>query len=211
MSAIAGAGAASSLMTRWKQKQEHLRLTGGGGDVQDIIAQMQEAQDAANAANEARYQEMLGQFEGLGETGRARIQEQTAQQQASTAQDLTSRGLGGTTIGSAMSRGIAREGESATQELGERVAMQKAGAMERKTDQGPDMGMFANLISAMSQGQGSGGSAISGGMGPMARRGLTAFGQPFQYFNKPSSSGAASGQQARHQQAMDRWRSDQGV
>ena len=176
---VSGGGSASD----WAALKRRQEAASGGGQLKDLIGQMQAAQDKANAANEARYLEMMQQFEGLGTAGQARIQESTARQQAASTQDLTSRGLGNTTITGAMSRGIAREGESATQELGERVAMQKAGAMERRTDQGPDMGMFAQLMQAMMQGQGQKGSVISGGLSANASRGLTAFGTPFKYFS----------------------------
>ena len=179
---------------------------GGGQQLQDFISQMQAAQDKANAANEARYQQTLAQFENLGQAGRARIGEQTTRQQATAAQDLTSRGLGSTTITQAVRGGIAREGESSIQELNERVAMQKAGVMERRTDAGPDMGMFAGLIQAMMAGQGAAGgggrSVISGGLGPMARRGLTAFGSPSKYFGPRAAS---SGRQPGIGGQMDVW------
>jgi len=126
---------------------------GGGGGFQDIIKQMQAAQEKANLLNEQRYQQVLSQFEGLGKAGRARIEQQTIQRQAAATQALTSRGLGGTTITSAVGRGIAGEAETQRQQLEESVAMQKAGVMERRTDVGPDLGMFANLLQMAGQQQ----------------------------------------------------------
>jgi len=120
---------------------------------QDIIKQMQAAQEKANLLNEQRYQQVLAQYENLGQAGRARIEQQTTQRQAQATQALTSRGLGGTTITSAVGRGIASDAEMQRQQLEESVAMQKAGVMERRTDVGPDLGMFSSLLQLASQQQ----------------------------------------------------------
>jgi len=137
-----------------QQAMQHnvgVRAAQAGGGFQDIIKQMQAAQEKANLLNEQRYQQVLSQFEGLGKAGRARIEQQTVQRQAAATQALTSRGLGGTTITSAVGRGIAGEAETQRQQLEESVAMQKAGVMERRTDVGPDLGMFANLLQTAGQ------------------------------------------------------------
>ncbi len=119
----------------------------------DIIRQMQAAQEKANLMNEQRYQQILGQYENLGQAGRTRIEQQTQQRQAEATQNLTSRGLGNTTITSAVERGISSDAELQRQQLEETVAMQKAGVMERRTDTGPDLGMFANLLQSAGQQQ----------------------------------------------------------
>ncbi len=124
-----------------------------GGGFQDIIAQMQAAQEKANLVNEQRYQQILGTFENLGKAGRARIEQQTTQRQAAATQNLTSRGLGGTTITSAVERGIATDAETQRQQLEEGIAVQRAGVMERRTDTGPDLGMFASLLQMAGQQQ----------------------------------------------------------
>lgn len=152
-----------------------------GGGFQDIIKQMQAAQEKANLLNEQRYQQVLGQFESLGKAGRARIEQQTTQRQAAATQALTSRGLGSTTITSAVGRGIAGEGELQRQQLEESVAVQKAGVMERRTDVGPDLGMFANLLQMAGQQQRQPFS-FSRRIGPMAAQGLDVFGQPMGRF-----------------------------
>ena len=160
---------------QWMQQYAPPKTTGGG--FQDIIKQMQTAQEKANLLNEQRYQQVLGQFESLGKAGRARIEQQTTQRQAAATQALTSRGLGGTTITSAVGRGIAGEGELQRQQLEESVAMQKAGVMERRTDVGPDLGMFANLLQIAGQ-QRQQPRMVSRRMGPMAAQGRDVFGQP---------------------------------
>lgn len=158
---------------QWSMAQA--RRTGGG--FQDIIKQMQAAQEKANLLNEQRYQQVLSQFTNLGQAGRARIEQQTVQRQAEATQRLTSRGLGSTTITEAVGRGIAGEGELQRQQLEESVAMQKAGVMERRTDVGPDLGMFANLLQMAGQQQQRPQRQVSRRMGPMAAAGKTVFGQ----------------------------------
>ena len=131
----------------------------GTSALQGIIKQMQTAQQKANKANEKRYQQILSSFEGLGKAGRARIEQQTTQRQAQATQNLTSRGLGNTTITSAVERGIAGDAETQRQQLEESVTMQRAGVMERRTDEGPDLGMFASLLQSAGQ-QRTGGQSV---------------------------------------------------
>lgn len=157
--------------------EANMRLQSPQSGIQDIFKQLQAAQDRANQLNEQRYKEILAQYEHLGEAGRTRIQKQTEQQQAAATQSLIGRGLGSTTITSAVSRGIASDAELQRQQLEESVSMQKAGVMERRTDVGPDLSMYANLLQSASRG--GGGGFI--GLGPMASRGLTVFGRPFKY------------------------------
>jgi len=162
-----------------EQSRQLIASQAGARGLQDIIAQFQAAQDKANQANELRYQQALGQFENLGKAGQARIEQQTTQRQAEATQNLTSRGLGNTTITSAVSQGIADAGEQQRQQLDESVASQKAGLIERRTDAGPDAGLFASMLQIAGQGQASaGGGTTIRRMGPMASRGLSIFGQP---------------------------------
>ena len=56
--------------------------------------------------------------------------------------------------------------------------MQKAGVMERRTDTGPDLGMFASLLQQAGQQQLQG-RRVSTRLGPMASAGRNIFGDPF--------------------------------
>jgi len=153
-------------------------------DYAAIQKQIAAEQAKANAANAKRYQKLLetvgklrkqvgmagtyGQImshlDKLGETARARIGEQAARARASSEQDLTSRGLGNTTIRETTRRGIAAEEEKALQSAEEGLAAQKAsalgnlaniqlalgqmkaGILSSRRDTGPDLGQFAALI-----------------------------------------------------------------
>jgi hypothetical protein len=150
-------------------------LSGSSSGLLDIVKQLQAAQTAANKANEQRYQDILGIYSGLGKAGETRIAAGEQQAQAKSTQDLTNRGLGNTTVTGAMSRGIASDAETSRQQLGENIAGLKAGVMERRTDQGPDMGLYANLLMKASQSQaakpatpaaGAGGGRTMAPLGP---------------------------------------------
>ena len=156
--------------------------------IADLSAQLQAGSKSANAAGKARYQKLLRQIAGLkegilgeggtlaqaegqmsefGQTGQRQIQQDLLRQLAGSEQDLITRGLGNTTVRSSVRRGIQSDAEQARQSLGERVATQKAGLLERKAgmqadlgrlesdailsreDTGPDMGMYLSLIQAL--------------------------------------------------------------
>lgn len=168
-----------ALIDKARARQRSQQQSGGG--LQDIIGQMQAAQQKANLLNEQRYRQALGQFENLGKAGRARIEQQTAQRQAAATQGLVSRGLGGTTVTSAVERGIASDAESQRQQLEEGIAVQRAGLIERRSDVGPDLGMFANLLQTAGQQQQQAPYSVVTRMGAQAAAGKTIFGQPFRY------------------------------
>lgn len=159
-------------------------------DFDAILQQIQGSQDTANAANLERYNQLLASIQTLGtqvgeegtfgkalalqdqvgDAGRQRITEQAQKTWASAEQDLTTRGLGNTTIREAVRRGTASDAEMARQQLEGSLAQQKsgiyqglagaqlqvggmqAGAIEGMTQQGPDLGMFAGLLQAAAAG-----------------------------------------------------------
>ena len=159
-----------------------------GGGLQDIIGQMQTAQEKANMMNEQRYRDILSLYENLGQAGRARITQETGQRQAAATQGLISKGLGSTTITSAVERGIASDAELQRQQLEETVSLQRAGVMERRTDAGPDLGMFASLLQAAGQQQPTQ-RRVSTRTGAMAAAGRTGAGTPFRYGGDSAEAG----------------------
>lgn len=144
---------------------------------------------------EGTYGAAMKQLEVLGTAGRTRIAEQTTKAQAATEQDLMTRGLASTTVRTAARGAISRDAERATQELEERVATSKsglltqragaelqiggmkAGAMERRTDVGPDMALYASLIKAAVAADTTTAKRTATIMGPMAQAGRDVFGQ----------------------------------
>ena len=151
---------------------------------------------------DTRFTEAAGQLAQLGEAGRTRIKTGATKSIAASEQDLISRGLGTSTIRMTAQRGIMSDAERARQELEEGLAAQraglserragaemqiggmKAGVMERRTDAGPDLGLFASLIQAAAASEKADAAAAkrtSTIMGPMAQAGRDVFGQPFKY------------------------------
>lgn len=194
----------------------NLSGSSGGIDYQKILDTYKQLQDAANQANEARYQQIIGPggiydrvadlIATVGQGQQERIDMGAARAGADVNQSMISRGLGNTTIRNAAQRGVQDDANRASRELAESVASQqagvelgRAGVMERRTDQGPDAGLIAQLMMSMGQAQalsqgtgGSGGGVINTGLSANARAGRTATGQPFQYTGSSGGGGGGS-------------------
>lgn len=147
---------------------------GYGSAAEQLKAEMDKKLAEANAANEARYQDILGQkgqmydrtmanLSGLGAQEEADIRQNYANLDARTAQDMQARGLAGTTIGASLRKGNARATNEELNRMRERLtrerigydtnlSMDKQNFMERKTDLGPDIGMYAQLMQQLGQG-----------------------------------------------------------
>ena len=132
---------------------------------QDVIGKFEKAQADANAANEARYtqliaalQDLMGRsagtyddilknIESTGGVARQRVERDTAKMIGRSEQDLISRGLGNTTIRSSVQRGIRSDAEFANQAIDEQLTTQRANALQSRI--GDDIrttGMFADAI-----------------------------------------------------------------
>jgi len=126
--------------------------------------------DWANSANLQRFGAMMGEMEGLGESGRQRIADTEQKQVASGTQNLISRGLFNTTMGVDLERAAASDAERARQQLEEGISAQKAGMIERANTAGPDMGMLSQLIQmAAGSTAGQGAGTTGGGQLPTGK------------------------------------------
>lgn len=165
--------------------QGGLRIVKPRSKYQGLAGQYQQALDKANAANEARYQQILGGYDALhgrvtgdlanvGAMERKDINRQYNSMGADVYQKLVNRGFGNSSLLATMRMGTERERSDAMARSYERAAqlrsnadMQitqgKLGAIERRTDLAPDPQQLINL----SQGLGRSGY----GMRPM-------YGQP---------------------------------
>ena len=150
-------------------------------DLDAMISQVQRSQNLANQANAARYQQALAQMQAArqnltGLYGRAGQYVQDIGQAAATDvglgaqrtygglhQDLTSRGLGNSTVLASIARGVEDDRRRAMERVEEqrRVALgglaerfagaqfgatgDIAGLIQSRTDQGPDTGMYSQL------------------------------------------------------------------
>lgn len=161
--------------------EEELRLSfenrrrSGGLNVNALLKALGLSQDAANAKNEERFDEINVGFEdrlsravellesqgnfARGEIGRAAEQAMGADQA-----DLTSRGLANTTILSSNRQSIRRDRDLAFGDLSERLARLRFGAedrirgqqlafQERREDVGPDLASILPLLLQLGQGR----------------------------------------------------------
>ncbi len=147
------------------------------------------AMNAANQANQQRYDDILGGWQsardwasGLMDTlgGQQRKDTETAfnKQQEELKQSMMNRGLTSSTVTDNLSKGITRTGSEAQARLAESLTREKLNTllpiqekqlnfMERKTEQGPDMGLFAKLMEMYGSAGGEQGGGGGGGGGPM--------------------------------------------
>lgn len=149
---------------------------GYGGILNQAINEAKAAQAKANAANEARYQELKSGYDnllttnqnmyaGLGQEEMAQI-DRDAQNYAMRAhKNVVNRGLGSSTISGSMRRGIEREATQQKNLVRERIGEKKIrdhrgitenkfGVIERREDQGPDLNALYGYAAMYGQGQG---------------------------------------------------------
>mgnify|MGYP006272615091 CR=1 FL=1 len=133
---------------------------------QDLMATIGDLQ-ANVLGEEGTYAEAMGLMQGTGESARRRVARQRTQEHGRAEQDLISRGLGNTTVRESVRRGIGRQAEEQMQQIDEQVAQRLAGllreragmetqlgqlkarAIQQRTDQGPDVGQYMQLLSQL--------------------------------------------------------------
>lgn len=139
----------------------------------DPIGAYASAYDKAKAANESRYQDILNQYQASYTRNMANLDQYGAQESADInqryselaaqgTQDLTSRGLGNTTVTGTMATGVANQASAEQRRLASDIAQQKyiadtaltntkLGFMERKTDSYPDLNTYLQLAQYSNQ------------------------------------------------------------
>jgi len=157
----------------------------------DFASDYQRKFDEANAANEARYGQImegygglhdrvLGGIENLGQDQIAESRRAYDQSLASTNAQMATRGLAGTTVGASIKQGTDRGYQDAVRGIQESAQMRKAGAdmsittgklgaIERREDIPPDFNNLMMLTQGMASGgygQGYGGGYGQGYGGP---------------------------------------------
>lgn len=161
--AEAANGAISRISARMSQRPTFAQrqATGAGTTaLTDLVQKYNEAYQQAKAANEARYQQLLGITEQTTGQREADIRQAYGQQGAQIGQSLARSGLAGTTAAPTMQMGVAREQESALNRLADQMQQTKLGIIERREDRYPELGMISQLAGALGQAGGAGG--ISG-------------------------------------------------
>lgn len=144
---------------------------GGNAQINALLAQYAAAQRQANAANEARYSQILGGYDrriedanrllaGLGTQSRKDIQQRGVESKALKHQDTVARGLSGTTVKQALERGVDQDVTAALARLDESLRREQLGYqtalsgdrlsfMERKNETGPDLAQLIQLMMAL--------------------------------------------------------------
>lgn len=129
-----------------------------------LESEYQKAYDEAKAANESRYQEMLGITDKTSDQRAADIRKDAASAKAATQQRLTDLGMANTTIAPTMAAGYDRSMQESLDRSADQLQQTRLGIMERRTDAYPDQGMYANMMSQYGQyGQGGGAGGAGGG------------------------------------------------
>jgi len=171
--------------------QGGVKVLGSGRAQPTLAGAYQAALDKANAANEARYQQLMTGYDDLGKRVQGTLADVGTQEfrdidreyrnmGSDVYQRLVNRGFANSTLPATQQMGVTRERSSARSRLASQLAQQKAnydaqitqgkfGVMERRNDVGPDP---AQMI-ALSQGLGQAG--YGQGLGP---GGAVGMGQP---------------------------------
>lgn len=145
--------------------------------VDDLIARFTEEQDRANAANQQRYEQALGIYDQIAERYKeggtflkgveSQLKQAGTLATAKGMQNLVSSGLSGTTQVAGLQKKFEAEVGAPTRLQAQDVAQQrlssaereKALAIERRQDVGPDYGTIAGLAKSIGSGQASSGSS----------------------------------------------------
>lgn len=136
---------------------------------QKLMDEQKKAFEEAKAANESRYQDILGGYnkskedaigtiQAMGAQERADIEQNAKNRYAQVQQDTTSRGLTGTTILPTLQAGVNRDSLAEQGRLADRMRSlqvntqmstdrDRLGFMERREDVYPDMSSYMNLMS----------------------------------------------------------------
>lgn len=102
--------------------------------------------NAAKAANDARYNQLLQLADQFGATQNRQTNQLYDQQQANNLQNLIGSGLGNSTVLTSNATGIQNARTNALADVNERVSQNKSGIIERRTDEYPNLSMFASLL-----------------------------------------------------------------
>jgi len=148
----------------WQKKiygQQAAAARQGATGLSGMIDQYNQAYGEAKAANEQRYQQMLGIADQTTGQRMADIRGDYGQQSSDVMQRLARLGLANTTIAPTMQMGINREKHASLNRAADQMQQTKLGIMERRTDEYPQSDIILKLAGMLGQG---GGGAGAGGI-----------------------------------------------
>jgi len=133
-----------------------------GADVtsglQSLVQNYNTAYGQAKAANEARYQQMLGIANQTTGQRAADIRSSYGQQSANTMQNLARLGMSNTTVAPTMQMGIQREQQAALNQNADQMQQTQLGIIGGRKDDYPDLSSLQSIIAGIgTQYKGGGG------------------------------------------------------
>ncbi len=126
-----------------------------------LVANYNKAYGEANAANEARYQQMLAIADNTTSQRAADIRSGAQGQVSDMMQQLARTGMANTTIAPTMTAGINRQREEALDRSADQMQQTKLGIIERRTDEAPSSANLQNILAGMASGYEGGGGNLS--------------------------------------------------
>jgi hypothetical protein len=130
---------------------------GIGDALGGLVESYNTAFEAANAANESRYQELLGSAAKESGQRAEDIRTSSAANVARQQQQLQRTGLGNTTIGTTLAQGAERQKQAELRREGDASERIKRGIIERRTDTGPSPELLASAFQSIGSGFGGAG------------------------------------------------------
>ncbi len=128
--------------------------------LESLVGSYNQAYGQAQAANEARYQQMLGIADQTTGQRAADIRGAYGQQESNIMQRLASLGMANTTIAPTMQMGVTREREAALSRSADLMQQTKLGIIGRRQDEGPSLENIQSIIAGVGA-QYGGGQGIS--------------------------------------------------
>lgn len=132
-----------------------------------LVANYNQAFGSAREANEARYQQLLGITDETTQQRQIDVTGAYQQKESDVMQRLAGLGMSNTTVAPTMQFGIEREKQSALNRTADEMQQTKLGIIERREDEGPDLGSLQSVLAGV-------GTSYAGGQGLPAM--LKAFG-----------------------------------
>jgi hypothetical protein len=146
-SAIPRAGAAAGGSVLGGAGSGSAGVAGKPSDYSSIIGMLKSAQDAANAANQARLDEIMNLNQTAANESLRQSRVATQGNLAANTADMISRGLVNSTVLDTNRRGILNDANARDDAIRSNLAQTRAGVLERVSDEGPDLGLYAQLLS----------------------------------------------------------------
>jgi hypothetical protein len=135
--------------------------TAGDGD---LAGMLQKSFEAANQANQLRYEKMIGLAQQFGMAQTAEANRMHQQNLAQGQQSLISRGLGNSTVVNSVNTAANARHQEVLGGIAEKKAALELGVHQQHQDIGPDLAMYLQAFSAKRAPAGGGGMA-SGSIG----------------------------------------------